>query len=219
MCGDLGALAEDVRRLADAGVDSFHVDIMDGRFVPNLTFGPAVLAAVRAATALPVHAHMMVENPGQYVDSIADAGADAYFFHIEAERFPLRLIERVVGADMLAGIAINPSTPMDFLRDIEVPYVLVMTVEPGFAGQRRVPASEDRLRRARSLVDDDVVVGVDGNVSLEHARRAKDLGASLFVCGTSSLFTGDGDYAGAVESIRRQIGYPHFDGRVTHAEP
>src|SRR5215212_4780836 len=91
MCGDLGALAEEVRRLSDAGVDSVHVDIMDGHFVPNLTFGPAVLGAIGAATALPLHAHLMVENPGQYVDPIAAAGADVFFFHIEAERFPLRL--------------------------------------------------------------------------------------------------------------------------------
>jgi ribulose-phosphate 3-epimerase len=108
---------------------------------------------------------------------------------------------------------------MSFLRDIDVPYVLVMTVEPGFASQKRAPASDDRVRRARSLVGDDVVIGVDGNVSLEHAQRAKDLGATLFVCGTSSLFTGDEDYASAVESIRRRVDPEHFNGRRTHSEP
>jgi ribulose-phosphate 3-epimerase len=219
MCGDLGALAADLARLGTAGVDSVHVDIMDGHFVPNLTFGPDVLAAMDAATDLPLHAHMMVTSPGQYVDAIAAAGADVYFFHIEAEPFPLRLIERVSGTGMVPGVAINPSTPVEFLRDIDVPYVLVMTVEPGFSGQRLAPASADRIRRLRSMLDDEVVIGVDGAVSLEHAKLAREVGASLFVCGTSSLFTGDGDYAGATASIRRIVDPDVFNGGWTPSEP
>jgi ribulose-phosphate 3-epimerase len=219
MCGDLGALAADLARLGDAGVDSVHVDIMDGHFVPNLTFGPDVVAAINAATPLPLHVHMMVTNPGQYVDAMAAAGADVYFFHIEAEPFPLRLIERVAAAGMVPGVAINPATPVDFIRDVEAPYVLVMTVEPGFSGQKLAPASADRVGRLRSILGDEVVLGVDGNVTLEFAKRSRDVGASLFICGTSSLFTGDGDYAGAVAYLRRVVDPELLDGGMAPPEP
>jgi ribulose-phosphate 3-epimerase len=145
---------------------------------------------------------MMVSDPGKYVDTIAAAGADLYFFHVEAEPFPLRLIDRVCEAGMVPGIAINPSTPVAHLRDIDVPYVLVMTVEPGFAGQRWASPSGERIRRLRAAVGDHVVIGVDGNVSRERAQEAQGAGATLFVCGTSALFTEDHDYATAVRLMR-----------------
>jgi ribulose-phosphate 3-epimerase len=202
MCGRLDRLGEDLRELAAAGVDSVHIDIMDGHFVPNFTFGPDVVAAIDDATTMPLHAHMMVEDPAAYVQPFADAGTDVYLFHIEAARYPLRLMEQVTEAGMVPGIAVNPSTPLDFLRDVQAPYLLVMSVEPGFAGQRWQPATEDRLRRVRELVADDVVVGIDGNVSLERVAGTVPLGVSMFVCGTSALFTGQRSYAEAMTALR-----------------
>jgi ribulose-phosphate 3-epimerase len=202
MCGRLGELADDLHELEMAGVDSIHVDIMDGHFVPNLTFGPDIVRTISSSTRLPIHAHMMVTKPEAFVGKMADAGAAAYLFHIEAAPFPLRLIEQVTQAGMVPGIAINPSTPLSFLRDVEAPIVLLMSVEPGFAGQRWVPSTAMRLERVRALLSRDVVVGVDGNVTPENVALAAKRGATLFVCGTSSLFTTDHDYADAVASIR-----------------
>jgi ribulose-phosphate 3-epimerase len=202
MCGRLHALGDDLRDLQEAGVDSVHVDVMDGSFVPNLTFGPDMVAAMRQSTTMDLHGHMMVEHPDRYVSVFADAGLDVYLFHIEATRYPLRLIDQIAEAGMVAGIAVNPSTPLSFLHDVGAPYLLIMSVEPGFAGQRWVPATLDRIRRARDLVGETAVIGVDGNLSTEKVRAASSAGASLFVCGTSSVFTGQGEYQQAVAAVR-----------------
>ncbi|MCW2643269.1 MAG: ribulose-phosphate 3-epimerase [Dactylosporangium sp.] len=202
MCGRLDELGAELRELEAAGVDSVHIDIMDGHFVPNFTFGPDVVAAINDATTMPLHAHMMVSDPGAYVRPFADAGADVYLFHIESTRYPLRLIEQVTEAGMVAGIAVNPSTPLSFLQDVQAPYILVMSVEPGFAGQRWTPATEDRLKRVRDLVADNVVIGIDGNVTLDRVAGTTPLGVSMFVCGTSALFTGERSYSKAVAAVR-----------------
>jgi ribulose-phosphate 3-epimerase len=202
MCGRLGELDAELDRLAAGGVDSIHVDVMDGHFVPNLTFGPDMVSAIRHRTTLDVHAHMMVTNPESYVDSFAAAGADAYLFHIEAARHPIRLIQQIAQSGMVPGIAVNPTTSLEFLRDVQAPILLLMSVEPGFAGQQWVPATAQRLERVRDLVADDVLVGIDGNVSLARVSLASERGARLFVCGTSSLFTGDHDYDSAVAAVR-----------------
>jgi ribulose-phosphate 3-epimerase len=206
MCGRLGALAADVRELEDANVDSIHIDIMDGHFVPNLTFGPDVVRAIREATRLPLHVHMMVTNPDAHVDRFAEAGADIFLFHIEASRYPIRLMEQVMSAGMRPGISVNPSTPLSFLGDIDAPIVLLMSVEPGFAGQRWVPATAERVARARDLVASETTIGVDGNLTTANAALASKRGATLFVCGTSSLFGGDTDYPSAVAAVRAAAG-------------
>jgi ribulose-phosphate 3-epimerase len=206
MCGRVGALADEVRLLAKAGVDSIHVDIMDGHFVPNLLFGPEIVRALDEASDVPLHAHLMVTDPGSYVAPCAEAGTDVFIFHIEAEPFPIRLMERVADAGMTPGIAVNPATPLTFLRHVCAPYLLIMSVEPGFAGQKWVPSGLDRVAEARSLVGDDVVIGVDGNVSPEKAELARDAGASLFVCGTSSVFRPQVDYVTSVAEMRSRLG-------------
>lgn len=229
MCGRLGGLAGELRSLERGGVDSIHVDVMDGHFVPNLTFGPDAVQAMSEATTLPLHAHMMVTGPEAYVTRFSAAGVHTFMFHIESARHPNRLIDQIRQAGMVPGIAINPVTPVDFLRDVEVPVVLLMAVEPGFAGQRWLPATERRLEQARSLLATEVLLGVDGNVSLEKVELASRLGARLLVCGTSSLF-GSTDYQRAVAEIRRagaerperQPGHPDSGdgggGRRTGAE-
>jgi ribulose-phosphate 3-epimerase len=208
MCGRLGYLADEARRLSEAGVDSVHVDVMDGHFVPNLTFGPDVIAAINEAVDLPLHAHLMVSRPSDYVDSCAQAGTDVFLFHIEAEPYPIRLLERVTQTGMIPGIAINPATPIDFLRSVRAPFLIVMTVEPGFAGQRWVDSALDRIREARELVGEDVVIGVDGNVNKENAVRAQRAGAGLFVCGTSSVFRAGAAYVDGVTELRSALSGP-----------
>jgi ribulose-phosphate 3-epimerase len=204
MCADLGALGEEAKKLENAGVDSIHVDIMDGHFVPNLTFGPGTVDALRKATRLPLHIHMMVQNPADHVGAFAQAGADLFYFHIESAPSPLRLGSMIVEAGMTPGVAINPFTPLAAVVDVPVPNVLVMSVEPGFFGQRWVPHTAGRLRELRASLPDDVKIGVDGNVSEDNAVLAYENGASVFVCGTSSIFASD-DYNATVSRVRRRL--------------
>jgi ribulose-phosphate 3-epimerase len=204
MCGDLGALGQEAKKLEDAGVDSLHIDVMDGHFVPNLTFGPGTVSAIRRATQLPLHVHMMVGNPGDHVRSFAESGADLFYFHIETALHPLRLSSAITESGMTAGVAINPFTPLAAVVDLPLPHVLVMSVEPGFAGQRWVPHTARRLHQLRHSLDDDVTIGVDGNVTEDNAVLAYENGASLFVCGTSSIFAGD-DYASAAGQMRNRL--------------
>jgi ribulose-phosphate 3-epimerase len=182
MCGNLGALGEEAKKLEDAGVDSLHIDVMDGHFVPNLTFGPGTVSAVRRATQLPLHVHMMVRNPSAHVRPFAESGAELFYFHVETEPHPLRLSSAITESGMTAGVAINPFTPLAAVVDLPLAHVLVMSVEPGFAGQR----------------------WVDGNVTEDNAVLAYENGASLFVCGTSSIFASD-DYASAVGQMRSKL--------------
>jgi ribulose-phosphate 3-epimerase len=205
MCANLGSLSEEVRALECAGVTSHHVDIMDGHFVPNLTLGPDSIAAIAAAASVPVHAHMMVEHPELYVHQCAAAGVDVYIFHIEATRYPVRLTAFIASAGMVPAVAINPATPLAIVKELDAAFVLIMTVEPGFAGQLWLPQSQQRVKEAGRLVRPDVAIGVDGNVSPERAAEAYEAGATLFVCGTSSLFTGEADYGSAVRSLHQAI--------------
>jgi ribulose-phosphate 3-epimerase len=206
MCGRLGALAADALELEQADVDSIHIDVMDGHFVPNLTFGPDVVRVIRDSTRLPLHVHMMVTNPEDHVDRFAEAGADVFLFHIEASRYPIRLMEKITRAGMRPGLSVNPSTPLSFLPDVQPPFVLLMSVEPGFAGQRWVPATAERVARARDLVAKDTTIGVDGNLTTANVSLASRGGATLFVCGTSSLFSGVTDYPSSVAAIRAAAG-------------
>lgn len=212
MCSRLGELANEVHKLEGAGIDSIHIDVMDGHFVPNLTFGPDIVAVLRCATSLPLHVHLMVTDPGAYVRRFAEAGANTVYFHIEAERYPWRLAAQIGEAGMTPGIALNPSTAVDLIRHIDVPHVLVMAVEPGFAGQRWLPPTVHRVRELSQITRGRVGIGVDGNVSPENARLAKAAGASLFVCGTSSLFSGD-DYASEVRRMRTALSFDESPSR------
>lgn len=203
---DFGRLGDEVRRAADGGVDSIHLDVMDGHFVDNLTFGPVVVGAVRPATELPFHSHLMIDNPLAHVERFADAGSDLIIFHVEADDDPSAVIDAIRAAGKLPGIALNPETRADavapYLDRVEL--LLVMTVYPGWGGQAFIDSVVHKLSalaaevRHRGL---DLPIGVDGGVNLATIGRAHAAGGRILVTG-SALYGADGDLAPTVAALR-----------------
>ena len=203
---DFGRLADEVRRADQGGVDSIHLDVMDGHFVDNLTMGPVVVDAVRHATGLPFHSHLMIDNPLAYVQRFADAGSDLIVFHVEANDDPSAVIDAIDRSGKRPGIALNPETPAEAVLPYldRVDLLLVMTVHPGWGGQDFI---EDVLPKMRSLRDEvhrrgiDVEIGVDGGVNLETIGHAHAAGGTILVTG-SALYSTDGDLAPTVTALR-----------------
>lgn len=208
MCADQAELGREVERLEAAGVDAYHVDIMDGRFVRNLALAPASIRAVRSRTRLPIHAHLMVETPDDWLSELASAGTDVAFIHVESTRQPVRLLRQVESLGMTPGLAISPATPLPDLPELlETPELLVMAVEPGFAGGAWLPSSVDRVRRLRAAAGRTSRIHVDGHVNRATLAVMSAAGATGFVCGTSGLFTGPtADYAAELAGLRAALG-------------
>jgi ribulose-phosphate 3-epimerase len=209
MCASLDRLGEEVAALEEAGIDSFHVDVMDGHFVPNLALTADVVGAIRPLTRLPIQVHLMVENPGAYVEGMAVAGCDELVFHLESTRYPRRLLATIRDAGMRAGVAINPATPVAALESVsDADLVQVMSVEPGFAGQEWMTSSPERVRAVRSLCAPPTSIVVDGHIDIRTAPLLAAAGATTFVCGTGSVFR-DGHntaaYAQAVKTMRHCV--------------
>lgn len=203
---DFAALGNEVRRAADGGVDSIHLDVMDGHFVDNLTMGPVVVEAVRPATELPFHSHLMITNPLAYADRFADAGSDLIVFHVEADDPPDAVIEAIARAGRRPGIALNPETPADAVRPYldRVDLLLVMTVHPGWGGQAFIAEVLPKLRELRREIDERglaVEIGVDGGVNLETIASAHDAGGEVLVTG-SALYSTPGDLGPTVAALR-----------------
>lgn len=203
---DFAALGNEVRRAADGGVDSIHLDVMDGHFVDNLTMGPVVVEAVRPATELPFHSHLMISNPLAYADRFADAGSDLIVFHVEADDPPDAVIEAIERAGRRPGIALNPETPADAVRAYldRVDLLLVMTVNPGWGGQAFIGEVLPKLGELRREIDERglaVEIGVDGGVNLETIGEAHDAGGEVLVTG-SALYSTPGDLAPTVAALR-----------------
>lgn len=172
------------------GADWLHVDVMDGRFVPNLTFGAKVIETVRSLTALPLDVHLMVVEPEKYFDDFAKAGASGMTIHVEAAPHLDRQIARIKELGCTAGVALNPATPLEHVREIAaaVDLLLVMTVNPGFGGQKFIPYSVAKVERARALLDDagsHAVLEVDGGIARDTIKRVYDAGANTFVAGNA----------------------------------
>jgi ribulose-phosphate 3-epimerase len=206
LSADAGRLAEQVREAEAAGADRIQVDVMDGHFVPNLTFGPNVVEAVRAATALPVEAHLMVERPEQFLEAFVKAGATLVEVQVEATTSLYRTVQTIKELGAKAGVAINPATPVDALREV-LPYidlVNVMTVEPGFGGQKFIPHSPEKIRRVRGL-GDGFEIEVDGGVDARTAPLVVDAGATVLVAG-SSVYGFKGGVAAGIKAIRDSVG-------------
>lgn len=203
-------LSADFRRLADeladvSTADLLHYDVMDGHFVPNLSFGIDLLRTVKSATELPVDVHLMISNPDEMVERYLDAGADVVSFHYEATSHAHRLVSLIKDRGAKASVAINPATPVCMLEPIlcDLDMVLVMTVNPGFGGQRFIESSLRKLRRLRRMCDEQGVnpaIEVDGGITARNAAEVVAAGASVLVAG-SSVF-GAADRAAAIAAIR-----------------
>ncbi len=207
LSADFGRLAEEVRAAQDAGGDLIHVDVMDGRFVPNITIGPVVVRALRKATSLPLDVHLMIVEPERYLEDFAGAGADALTVHTEACVHLHRTIQHIKSLGKRAGASLNPHTSIDVL-DVVLPdlnRVLLMTVNPGFGGQAFIPAVVPKIRRLRDEIDRrglDVEIAVDGGITPATAAGVVEAGASVLVAG-AAIF-GQPDYRRAVDDIRAE---------------
>ena len=196
LSADFSRLAEQVRAASEGGGTVVHVDIMDGHFVPNITIGPPVVKSLRKATDLPLDCHLMIENPDQYIPEFANAGADWISVHQEVCRHLNRTLHLIKGHDCLAGVVINPATPVDTLREVFdiLDYVLVMSVNPGFGGQEFIPGAVHKIRylaQLRAQHGYGYRIEVDGGISLNTVAEVVRGGAEILVAGNAVFGQGD----------------------------
>ena len=206
LSADFTKLAEEVAVVEAGGADWIHVDVMDGHFVPNLTYGADIIAALRRATDLPLDVHLMVERPEFYIAPFADAGAALFTLHPEATNHVQRQLDQVRACGMRAGLALNPGTPLSYVDEIinDLDMLLLMTVNPGYGGQKYIPAATNKIARARRLLDDAgsaARLQLDGGINRDTIGPAFRAGADTFVAG-SAIFKAE--YPGqAVQALRK----------------
>ncbi|HIF32548.1 MAG: ribulose-phosphate 3-epimerase [Pirellulaceae bacterium] len=200
---DFGNLEREVRALEAAGVRGLHLDVMDGQFVPNLTYGMPIVKGLRRLTDLPIDVHLMISSPAQYIDAFIDSGADWITFHREAVDDPRPILEQIRSRGVGAGIAINPQTPVEEIEPCLslCDMVLVMSVQAGFGGQSFDDVALEKLERLVTLASDETLLEVDGGVNASTIQRCSQAGATLFVVG-SAIF-GQPDYAAAIDQLSR----------------
>jgi len=209
LSADFARLGEQVAEVTAAGADYIHVDVMDGHFVPNITIGAPVVAAIRPHTNLPLDVHLMIEAPQQYIKQFAEAGADIITVHIEACPHIHRVIQAIKELGVKAGVSINPGTPIDTLDDIlpSLDLVLVMTVNPGFGGQTFIESTLDKIARLRTELDKKELTAeleVDGGINTETAPRVVKAGARVLVAG-AAVFGSGKTVKQAVQRIRKSL--------------
>lgn len=210
LSADFGRLAEEVAAIEAGGCDLVHVDVMDGRFVPNLTIGPLVVEAVAKRATKPLDVHLMIVEPEKYVDAFVEAGADIVTVHAEASPHLHRTIQQIRAAGAKAGVALNPSTPIQHVEHVleDLDMVLVMSVNPGFGGQSFIPAALPKIKALREMAREkglnDLWIEVDGGITPSNIDQVAAAGANVFVAG-SAVF-GREDYGEAIGELRKSAG-------------
>ena len=209
LSADFAKLGEQVAMAAQSGADYIHVDVMDGHFVPNITIGPAIVKAIRPYTDLPFDVHLMIENPAEYIRQFAGAGANIITVHVEACPHIHRTIQTIKETGAKAGVSVNPGTPVDRLDDIlpDLDLVLIMTVNPGFGGQRFIETTINKIHTMRETID---MMGlhteleVDGGINVEIAPRVVEAGADVLVAGAAVFGTGESVRL-AIQKLRNSL--------------
>jgi ribulose-phosphate 3-epimerase len=205
LSADFGRLAEEVRAVEAAGADWIHVDVMDGRFVPNITLGPVIVQAIKRAATRPLDVHLMIVEPERYIDAFVKAGADILAVQVETSPHLHRTLQHIRQAGARPAVVLNPSTPLSTLEEVleEVDLVMLMSVNPGFGGQSFIEGAVDKVRRLKAMVDArglSTEIEVDGGINAETGRRVVEAGATVLVAG-SYIFHSK-DYAAAIRSLR-----------------
>jgi ribulose-phosphate 3-epimerase len=205
LSADFAKLGEEIIEVEKGGADYIHVDVMDGHFVPNITIGPLIVDAIRPVTKLPLDVHLMIENPDQYIEAFAKAGADYITVHVEACRHLHRTIQHIKSFGIKAGVVLNPATPVDSIQHIigDIEMVLLMSVNPGFGGQKFIPGVLPKIRAVKAMAEQkglDIEIEIDGGVNPETAKLCIEAGATVLVAG-SAIYNQE-DYAKAISLIR-----------------
>jgi ribulose-phosphate 3-epimerase len=205
LSADFARLGEEIVAVEKAGADYIHIDVMDGHFVPNITIGPLIVEAIRPVTKLPLDVHLMIENPDQYIENFAKAGADYITVHVEACRHLHRTIHHIKSFGIKAGVVLNPATPVESIQHIvaEIDMVLLMSVNPGFGGQKFIPEVLPKIRKVKEMGDSigkELEIEIDGGVNPETAKLCMEAGANVLVAG-SAIYNQE-DYAAAISLLR-----------------